>query len=45
MRGQLLEIVRETSYLGGTISNDGEVDGDVKIRTAKAAKAFGWLKK
>lgn len=43
--GQLVEIVRNFSYLGSTISNDGEVDSDVKIRSAKAAKAFGCLKK
>ena len=39
--GQLVEMVKEFSYLGSTISNDGEVDGDVKIRIAKATKAFG----
>ena len=29
---QLVEMVKEFPYLGSTISNDGEVDGDVKIR-------------
>ena len=42
---QLVEMVKEFPYLGSTISNDGEVNSDVKIRIAKAAKVFGCLKK
>ena len=42
---QLVEMVKEFPYLGSTICNDGEVDNDVKIKTAKPANAFGYLKK
>ena len=35
--------MKEFSYLGST--DDGEVDCYVKTRTAKAARAFGCLKK
>ena len=40
-----VEIVKKFPYLGSTISDDGEVDCDVKIRIAKAARAFSCLKK
>ena len=42
---QLVEMVKEFPYLGSTICNDGEVDNDVKIKTAKPANAFGCLNK
>ena len=42
---QLVEMVKEFPYLGSTICNDSEVDNDVKIKTAKPANAFGYLKK
>jgi len=42
---QSVEIVKEFSYLGSVISNDGGIDSDVKIRIVKAANAFGCLKK
>ena len=42
---QSVEMVKELSYLGSTISNDGEVDVDVKIRIAKAASVFSCLRK
>ena len=44
MHDQLVKMVKEFSYLGNTISNDVEVDGDVKIRITKTTKAFGCLK-
>ena len=40
-----MEMVREFPYLGNIISEDGEVYRDVKIKIAKAARAFGCLKK
>ena len=43
--GQSVEMVKEFPYLGSTISNNGEVDSDVKFRNAKAANAFGCLRK
>ena len=43
--GQSMEMVNEFPYLGSTITSDGEVDTDVKIRIAKAASAFGNLRK
>ena len=45
LHDQLVEMAKEFPYLGSIMSNDGEVDGDVKIGIAKAAKAFGCLKK
>ena len=36
-------MVKKFPYLGCTISDDGEVDYDVKTRIAKTAKAFGCL--
>ena len=42
---QSVEMVKKFPYLGCTISDDGEVDCDVKTRIAKGAKAFGCLKK
>ena len=42
---QLVEMMKEFPYLGSTICNDSEVDNDVKIKTAKPANAFGYLKK
>ena len=39
---QLVEMVKEFSYLGSTISNDDEVYSDVRIKIAKAAKVFGF---
>ena len=40
---QLVKMVKDFPYLGSTISNNNEVDGDVKIRIAKTTKAFGCL--
>ena len=42
---QSVEIVKEFLYLDSTISNDGKVDVDVKIRITKAANTFGYLKR
>ena len=42
---QSMEIVKKFPYLGSTISDNGEVDCDVQIRIAKAARAFGCPKK
>jgi len=42
---QSVEMVKEFSCLGSVISNDGGIDSDVKISMAKAANAFGCLKK
>ena len=39
---QSVEMVKKFPYLGSTISDDGEVDCDVKTTIAKAAIAF-WL--
>ena len=44
MHDQLVKMVKEFFYLDNTISNDGEVDGDMKIRITKTTKAFGCLK-
>ena len=40
-----VKMVKDFPYLGmhSTISNNNEVDGDVKIRIAKTTKAFGCL--
>ena len=38
--GQLVKMVKEFPYLGSTITSDGEVDTDVKIRIAKASGSF-----
>ena len=38
---QSVEMVMEFPYLGSTISNDSEMDSDIKIRIAKAASTFG----
>ena len=45
MRNQLVEIVREFPYLDSIISEDDEVECYVKTKIAKAALAFGCLKK
>ena len=38
-----IEVVQDFSYLGSTISDDGEVTADVSTRIGKAARAFGCL--
>ena len=45
MYDESVEMVKEFSYLGCTISCDGGIDGDVKVRIAKAENTFGCLKR
>ena len=45
LEGGPIEIVQEFTYLGSSISRDGEVKGEVKFRIGKAAWAFGCLQK
>ena len=45
LEGGPIEIVQEFTYLGSSISRDGEVKGEVKCRIGKAARAFGCLQK
>ena len=45
LEGGPIEIVQEFTYLGSSISKDGEVKGEVKCRIGKAARAFGCLHK
>ena len=40
-----LDIVNNFTYLGANISNDGEVTTEIDCRVAKAARAFGCLRK
>jgi len=37
VRDQSIKMVREFPYLGSTITSDGGIDNDVKIRIGKAA--------
>jgi hypothetical protein len=45
VQGGTLEIVDQLTYLGAEICRDGEMTTDVVIRIAKAARAFGCLRK
>ena len=45
LHDQLVEMVNEFPYLGSTISNDGELDDNVKIKIARGAKFISCLKK
>ena len=38
-----IEIVRNFTYLGGNITDNGEVSDEVKCHISKAARAFGCL--
>jgi len=38
-----IEVVKDFSYLGSNISDDGEVTADISTRIGKAARAFGCL--
>ena len=40
-----IDIVQDFTYLGSSITSDGEVQNEVKIRISKAARAFGCLQK
>ena len=40
-----VEMVHDFTYLGSTITNDGEVKSEIGTRIAKAARAFGCLQK
>ena len=43
--GGQIDMVNDFTYLGSTITRDGEVNQDVKLRIGKAARAFGCLQK
>ncbi len=45
LAGGQIEMVSDFTYLGSNITSDGEVGEDVKIRIAKAARAFGCLQR
>ncbi len=40
-----IEVVRDFTYLGSNISDDGEVDAEVSARIGKASRAFGCLQR
>ena len=42
LEGGEISTVEEFTYLGSTITPDGEVHGEVAARLAKASRAFGW---
>ena len=44
VEGGEIEMVDHFTYLGSTLSRDGDVMEDVKCRIAKASRAFGCLR-
>ena len=44
VEGGELEIVGDFTYLGSTLSSDGEITAGVSCRISKASKAFGCLR-